>query len=272
MVGPYPVRARTTPAFSLIFPTYNAAGFLDATWQAVEKFLRAGSGEWEVLFVCDGCTDDTSARLTERIAQGPDHVRLISYPVNRGKGHAIRRGMEAARGQWRIFTDVDLAYRFEDILRIADTLRAGADVAIASRLHPDSRVVVPTRWQGYAYRRHFQSLIFSTLVRRLLPLSQRDTQAGLKGLSARAVRLLWPLWQCDGFGFDCELLVSCRSLGIPVAEVPVTMHYDGQASTTGWRSLPRILRDIWAVRQRWARTKVVPIVFPAEDWAERPAA
>jgi dolichyl-phosphate beta-glucosyltransferase len=272
MVGPRSACWTNGPTFSLIFPTYNAASFIDSTWNGVCEFLNTTDERWEVLFVCDGCTDDTPARLTELMQNGPRHVRLVSYPANRGKGYAVRRGLEAARGSWRLFTDVDLAYRFEDIAHVAATLKAGADVAIGARLHPESRVIVPTRYQGYLYRRQLQSLVFSAVVRCLLPLGQLDTQAGLKGLSARAVRLLCPLLECDGFGFDCELLVLCGRLGIQVVEVPVTMQYDGEPSTTGWRAFPQMLREIWQVRQRWKSTKVLPTVFTAEEWAERKAA
>lgn len=272
MTGPGSAGMTNGPQFSLIFPTYNAASFLASTWDSVSRFLHSAGASWEVLFVCDGCTDNTLARLTHLIQHGPKQIRLLSYPDNRGKGHAVRRGLQAAQGRWRLFTDVDLAYRFEDILGVAETLKAGADVAIGSRLHPESRVIVPTRYQGYLYRRQLQSLVFSTLVRRLLPLTQLDTQAGLKGLSARAVRLLCPLLECDGFGFDCELLVMCRRLRIPVVEVPVTMQYDGQPTTTGWSALPQMLREIWQVRQRWKTTKVLPVVFPSNDWADRQAA
>jgi dolichyl-phosphate beta-glucosyltransferase len=276
MTGPRSAGLKTGPLFSLIFPTYNAASFIASTWDAVGQFLQNAGESWEILFVCDGCTDDTPARLTELIRQDvrnrPEQIRLVSYSGNRGKGYAVRQGLQAARGQWRLFTDVDLAYRFQDVLQVAATLKSGADVAIGSRLHPESRVVVPTRYQGYLYRRQLQSLVFSTVVRRLLPLTQLDTQAGLKGLSARAVRLLCPLLECDGFGFDCEMLVLCRRLRIQVAEVPVTMQYDGQPTTTGWIALPQMLREIWQVRQRWKTTKVLPVVFPSEEWADRQAA
>ena len=52
---------------------------------------------------------------------------------------------------------MDLAYGFDDVLRLAEVLWGGADVAIASRTHPESRLSVPVRLQGYAYRRHLQS-------------------------------------------------------------------------------------------------------------------
>jgi dolichyl-phosphate beta-glucosyltransferase len=272
MTGPRSASSANGPTFTLILPTYNAGSFIASTWESICEFLPTVRESWEILFVCDGCTDDTAARLTEMIPHGPPSIRLLSYPVNRGKGYAVRRGLEAARGKWRLFTDVDLAYRFEDIVRVAATLQSGADVAIGARLHPESRVIVPTRYQGYLYRRQIQSLVFSTVVRRLLPLKQLDTQAGLKGLSARAVRLLCPLLECDGFGFDCELLVLCRRLRIPAVEVPVTMQYDGLPSTTSWRAFPQMLSEIWRVRQRWKKTRVLPVSFTAEEWADRKAA
>src|SRR5262249_8275616 len=154
------------------------------------------------LFVCDGCTDGTSARLAELARDEPDRVRVLSYDRNRGKGYAVRHGLAAARGQWRLFTDVDLAYGFDDVAPLALTLQDGAEVAIAPRLHPDSGLLLPPRLQGYAYWRHLQSLAFAALVRLLLPLTQRDTQAGLKGLSARAAQRVLPHLRCDGFGFD----------------------------------------------------------------------
>ena len=244
-----PERGHGEPVFSLVFPTYNPGPRLARTWREVREFLRTTAGAWELLFVCDGCTDGTPDRLREWTQGEP--VRVLAHAPNRGKGYAVRRGLEAARGRWRLFTDVDLAYPFTDMLRLAEALRAGAAVAIASRWHPDSRLIVPSALQGYAYRRHLQSLMFSALVRLLLPLTQRDTQAGLKGLSAEAVALLLPHLRCDGFEFDCELLTACVRYGLAVAEVPVHVRYEDTATTTGWGAMGRMLRALWQIRRAW---------------------
>jgi dolichyl-phosphate beta-glucosyltransferase len=243
------------PLTSLIFPTYNPGLRLERTWHEVRRFLNGAAGNWEVLFVCDGCTDGTPDRLAElcRHEGEPERVRVVSYPVNKGKGHAVRRGLEAARGDWLIFTDVDLAYGWDDVVRLADTLRGGAEVAIASRTHPDSRVLAPPGLLGYLYRRHLQSLVFTLLARWLLSLRQRDTQAGLKGLSARAARLLLPRLQCNGFGFDCELLTACAHFGLPVIEVPVCVRYEDTHSTTGMEAAGRMLRELLRIRRDWRR-------------------
>jgi dolichyl-phosphate beta-glucosyltransferase len=260
-------RERAAPTFSLVLPTYNAAAFLGETWRKVARFLDDGAGAWEVLFVCDGCSDDSLARLRALVPAADDRVRILSYAPNRGKGYAVRHGLLQARGQYRLFTDVDLAYSFDDVNRVAERLHGGAEVAIASRLHPESRLVLPTRLQGYAYRRHLQSLVFSTLVRCLLPLTQRDTQAGLKGLSAAAAERVLPRLRCDGFGFDCELLVACLCLGLPVAEVPVTLCFENSASTTGLRAMSRMVRELWSIRRDWRRWRPEP--GPAATGPER---
>ncbi len=243
---------------SLIFPTYNPGSLLQQTCAAVTHFLEQSVEEWEVLFVCDGCTDGSPDTLARFARSWPERIRVLQHAPNRGKGYAVRRGLMAARGQWRLFTDVDLAYGFDDVCRVAQALRAGADLAIASRTHPDSRLVVLPGLEGYVFRRHLQSQIFSALVRLLLPLSQRDTQAGLKGLSAAATRLLMPRLSCNGFGFDCELLTAGVRHGLSIAEVPIQVRYEGAPTTTNIRTMGRMIRELWRIRRNW-RSGVVPL-------------
>jgi dolichyl-phosphate beta-glucosyltransferase len=239
------------PITSLIFPTYNPGAILERTWREVAHFLQHAPGCWEVWFICDGCTDGTRERLTEWVRH-TESIHVHSYSPNRGKGYAVRQGLAVAGGQWRIFADVDLAYGFEDIVRLAEVLQAGAEVAIASRTHPESEMYLPTRLQGYVYRRHLQSLVFSSLVRFLLPLKQRDTQAGLKGLSARATQIVLPHLTCDGFGFDCELLTACVRSGLAIREVPVSVRYENRVSTTGsFNAMSRMVKELWRIRAAW---------------------
>ena len=250
---------------SLVLPAFNPGPAVERTWDTVRRFLNARPDPWEVLFVLDGCTDGTRDHLAALGRRdGEARIRVVSYAPNRGKGYAVRTGLLAARGEWRLFTDVDLAYRFEDIARTADELRAGADVAIASREHPESTIELPPRTLGYAYRRRVQSHVFGKLARTLLPLTQLDTQAGLKGMTARVANLVLPNLTCDGFGFDCELLVACARYNIGVAEVPVSVRYEDAASTTGLRTTLRMFRELWAIRGQWPASG-----FPAP--ADRPA-
>ena len=267
-----PDNGRDGPTASLILPAYNPGPVVERTWQEVQQFLQETPDNWEVLFVCDGCTDGTPARLVELAGADHPQVRILSHTPNRGKGYAVRRGLAAARGEWRLFTDVDFAYGFGDIIRVLQHLRAGADVAIASRLHPASRVTTPTKLLGYVHARHLQSLAFSVLVRTLLPLQERDTQAGLKGITARAARLILPQLRCNGFGFDCELLMASRRHHLTVAEVPVQVRYDDSASTTGMRVMARMIRELLAIRQAWKTPAESPATADITSSPSRQAA
>jgi dolichyl-phosphate beta-glucosyltransferase len=266
MHGQNPERRWDSPLTSLVFPTYNPGPHLESTCEQVTRFLEDSPEEWEILFVCDGCTDGSPARLARFARLWPERIRVLSYAPNRGKGYAVRQGLAAARGGWRLFTDVDLAYSLDDVRRVAASLWAGNDLAIASRCHPQSRLLVVPGLEGYVYRRHLQSLVFSRLVRWLLPLTQRDTQAGLKGISAQAAQLLLPRLSCDGFGFDCELLTAGIRHGLRIAEVPVCVRYDAVPSTTGFRNMSGMVRDLWRIRKRWQ--SVIP--QPAGELAARP--
>lgn len=266
-----PERGRDGPLISLVFPTYNPSAFIDRTWSEVRHFLRHAPDDWEILFVCDGCSDGSPSHLESLVRQESDRVRVLSYAPNRGKGYAVRYGLSAATGHWRLFTDVDLAYSFDDIQRVADTLKAGADVAIASRLHPESRMSLPPGLLGYALRRYLQSIAFSTVVRCLLPLTQRDTQAGLKGMSARAARLVLPRLRSNGFEFDCELLTACVRYRLQIREVPVCMRYDDAVSTTGLQSMARMLRELWKIRRAWRDIEAAPPAVAMETQQRRAA-
>ena len=262
---------------SLVLPAYNPGPDVERAWRSVADFVadRCRRGDpWEALFVLDGCTDGTPDRL-ERLAEqtGDPRVRVLAYAPNRGKGFAVRTGLAAARGSVRVFTDVDLAYSLEDVQRVAQTVRDGAAVAIASRAHPESRLELPAPALGYAYRRAIQGKVFGAIARLLLGLPQRDTQAGLKGLTASAAETLLPHLTCDGFGFDCELLTACARAGLPVVEVPVCVRYDSGTSTTSWKSGLRMIRELWHIRKVWRRktVAVAPTSAPAPPVQAEPA-
>lgn len=248
---------------SLVLPAYNPGVDIERTWHVLRDFVRSQSTAWEILIVLDGCTDGTEDRLDELRTRFPDsRMRVLSYSPNRGKGYAVRAGLLEARGEYRIFTDIDLAYGIEDITRVADVLLNGAPLAVASRNHPDSQIQLPTKLLGYAYGRKWQSWLFSRAVRTILPIRQTDTQAGLKGMTADVAHHVLPHLTCDGFGFDCELLTASRRAEIPITEVPVRVRYDDGESTTGSRTGFRMLQELFAIRRTW-KAKTLPIFQPS---------
>ncbi len=249
---------------SLIIPFYNPGPLLPRTCQRLLRFLTKAPGRWELLLVCDGCTDNSKEQL-QHWASTLDHptaVQILSYEKNQGKGYAVCHGLAQANGAYRIFTDVDLAYSFASLLKVAQSLWSGHRAVIASRFHPDTEVRHPRPLKSYVFRRHLQSRLFSQLVHWLLPLRFKDTQAGLKGFHASVVQQLLPLVATPGFEFDCELLTACVHLGIPVKEIPVLVRYDSSRSTTNLRQTLAMVQGVYRIRQTW-RAASIPKLHPA---------
>jgi len=146
-------------------------------------------------------------------------------------GRAVARGMLAAKGTFRVFLDADLAYPIEEAAHIVRHLEAGADVAVACRVLPESRYLIAPSFIRYIYTRHVMSRTFNWLVRRTLLPGILDTQAGLKGFTAHAADTLFPRLTIETFGFDVELLYVALRHGLQIAQVPVRFRYDNEPSS-----------------------------------------
>ena len=234
---------------SLVVPVYHCGGRLDQSLEELARFLDAAPVPAEVVLVDDRGTDASAPALLRRFATRPD-VRLIVNDRNRGKGYSVRRGMLAAVGRRRVFTDADLAYPLDEVWNLCRALDRGADVAIACRVLGESRYEMSAGYLRYLYTRHVMSRAFNRLARLTLLPGVLDTQAGLKGYTAAAVLEVFPRVTIAGFGFDLECLYVARRLGLRIEQVPVRFRYDDEPSTV------RLLRDARTmaadlVRIRW---------------------
>src|SRR5258706_13743897 len=97
------------PALSLVVPVYNAADQLPITLESVARFVTLFPGSVEVVFVDDHSSEFETQLILEDFARRTPWARLLRNATNRGKGFSVARGMLAARGRLRVFTDVDLA-------------------------------------------------------------------------------------------------------------------------------------------------------------------
>jgi glycosyltransferase involved in cell wall biosynthesis len=242
---------------TLILPTYNAADFVAGTVERINRFLDA-QPDWCALFVCDGCSDGTAEKLTS-LTRGVNRIRVESYERNRGKGYALRRGLNLARTPYRIFTDVDLAYDPDQAPRILELLENGADVGVVNRASPDSRFLMSPSDFPRIYKRHLMSRSFNWWLRQMLPIEILDTQAGLKGITARAWEIIGPQMKTDGFFFDVELLSLAAAAKLKVEESPVFVTYVDPTTTrmitSGWS----MIKDTIRLRRRLKRHKIVHV-------------
>jgi dolichyl-phosphate beta-glucosyltransferase len=223
---------------TLVLPTYNAVGFIESTVDRLNAFLER-HGNWCAIFVCDGCTDGTSEKLAELVSGLGPRIRVVSCDVNRGKGSVLRDGLNLCDTQYLVYTDVDFAYDPEEAIQIVEALKAGADIAVANRASAQSEFLISPRHFSSIYRRHILSRCFNWWLRRVLPISICDTQAGLKGMTFRAWKMLVPRMTSDGFFFDVELLARGAAAGLRIEEMPVCFkhvnHSTVRMMSHGWQ-------------------------------------
>jgi glycosyltransferase involved in cell wall biosynthesis len=266
MVDPTPA----LPALSLIIPVYNAADQLPATFNAVDAFATRYPGTVEVLFVDDHSTEVETQLILEDFTRQRVYARLLRNAHNRGKGFSVTRGMLAARGRHRVFTDVDLAYPLDEVHKIVRELENGSDVAIACRVLPESRYLMSPTFFHYLYTRHLMSRGFNKAVQMFLLPGILDTQAGLKGFTAEAAQLCFSRTTIPGFGFDIECLYVAQQHGLSIKQTAVNFRYDDEPTTVRFaRDSQRMFADIWQVRMNaWRGQYSVAnkrFVFPVED-------
>lgn len=234
---------------SLVIPVRNGADRLPDALRAVAGWLCGQALATELVLVDDGSGPRTAALLRD-FAAATAGITLLVNQTNRGKGHAVARGMRAAMGRFRIFTDADLAYPVEEVGRILAALEAGSDIAIACRVLPDSRYLISPSFFRYLYTRHVMSRTFNWVVRHTLLPGLLDTQAGLKGLTAQAAEAVFSRLTIPGFGFDVELLYIARRLELTITQTPVRFRYDREPSTLRFtRDAVSMLGDL--ARIRW---------------------
>lgn len=94
---------------SVVVPMHNELDNLPSTIDRIAATLDTTGQMFEIVAVDDGSTDSTSSRL-QSMAQTDRRLRVVTYGKNRGRGYAMRRGFEAARGAIIVTIDADLSY------------------------------------------------------------------------------------------------------------------------------------------------------------------
>jgi glycosyltransferase involved in cell wall biosynthesis len=222
---------------------------VDGVVDALVAHCRGLGSGFELILIDDGSTDGTPAALAACARKHPE-VRVLSNDANRGKGYSVRRGLAAAQGANVVFTDADLPYGTAAISRVVDALVGEADVAIGSRVLPESRFRMHPRHFPYIFMRHLLGRVFLKIVNLLFGLEVTDTQCGIKACRRAAAHHIAERLTMDRFIFDVELLHVARRAGFRITEVPVELKYEGHMTAV------RVLRNAVSVPRDLLRMKL----------------
>lgn len=197
---------------SIVIPAYNEEERIGSTIKAIDAYRAKLDYDSEVIVVDDGSTDNTVAVVHDT----DPGVQVISYAPNRGKGHAVRAGMTAAKGDYRLFYDADASTPIEEINKLWPRFDEGADIVIGSRSLPESDVQIHQPW----YRENM-GRVFNGIIRVLGVTRFHDTQCGFKAFTAQACNLVFPRQTIERFSFDAELLYIAEKHQLRVEQLPI---------------------------------------------------
>ncbi|GAB1722676.1 MAG: glycosyltransferase [Nitrospira sp. CR1.1] len=253
-----------TPDLSVIIPAYNEARRLPLFLQRVIAHLAQRGQPYEILVVDDGSQDQTAQAVTLAAHTCPS-VRLIQLTCNMGKGAAVRRGMQAARGTIQLFADADGATPIEELERLEAALGAGADLAIGSRAlaSHNPAFTVHARWH-----RSVLGSLFNNVVRQLGVHHIADTQCGFKLFRQSVAQDLFAVSCVDGYAFDLELLYIAHQRRYRIAEVPINWTDQPGSKVRPWRDGSLMLRELVAIRKRDAQGLYQPRCQPTSGGIE----
>ncbi|MBW3634905.1 MAG: glycosyltransferase family 2 protein [Armatimonadetes bacterium] len=257
-----PPRARITAQpsrvvkcyLSILVPAYNEENRLPATLETIATYLQKRDFSHELIVVDDGSRDATREVVRE-FAAAHSWVRLVQYDdengaaLNRGKGFAIRAGVEAAVGRDILFSDADLSTPIEEMERLLPPISRGdCDIAIASRALPESNLAV-----HQPVHREFMGRTFNKIVQKMAVPGIMDTQCGFKAFRGDVAKRLFALAQIDGFGFDPEILFLARKFGFKIQELPVTWCHRDDSRVNPLSAPFSMLRELCEIRWNDAR-------------------
>jgi len=216
---------------TFVIPAKDEAG---AVGDVVQRAIEAGCAD-EVLVVDDGSKDGTGA---EAAAAG---ARVVSLPVNVGKGRALQAGVKAAPVGVVVFLDADGQHDPRETAVLLDAMARGADLVIGSRflgtLEPGS--ITPVN--------RVANRAITLGMRLLYGHAITDSQAGFRAIR-RDVFLGLGL-VAERYDVETEMLAKALRRGLKVVEVPVTRKPRAAGSTkmnrfeTGLRIARAMVRE-----------------------------
>lgn len=203
---------------SVVCPFYNEAEIIESAIEQLLAQLSSLDVEWELIVVNDGSSDGSEA-IAQRMALRDSRLRALGYRFNRGRGHALRTGIAAARGEVIVTTEIDLSWGERIVHDLLEAMQSWPDVDM---------VVASPHLEGGGYRNvPFKRVWLSRLGNRVIRACMFNDVTMNTGMTRayrrRAIQLL-PLFE-DGKEFHLEVILKATAFGFRIREIPALLEW-----------------------------------------------
>jgi len=211
---------------TVICPFYNEAALIEKNIHTMLNKLRTLDLAWELIVVNDGSTDDSLA-LAEKVAVTEPKMKLLSYPANKGRGHALRTGIAAAVGKIIVTTEADLSWGENVVTDLYDAMQRwpSADIVVGSPNLPGGG------YENIPWNRVLLSKLGNTIIRTFM-LDVVTMNTGMTRAYRREVIQSLPLFE-DRKEFHVEVILKGTALGLNFKEIPATLKWPEERHTDG---------------------------------------
>ena len=199
---------------SIIIPVYNERDTILTVVQQVQQLPVD-----KEIIVIDNCSTDGTRELVREL-EGEGR-RVILQPRNLSKGNSVKKGIQAARGEYLVIQDGDLEYNPQDLMRLLEVVRQPeVAAAFGSRILGAQQQSQTMPRSVFSWGRQALTGLFRLLYNsRLTDIATCYKMAPTKLLQSLRLR-------CDGFDLDFELAAKLTKLAkrqsLHVVEVPIS--------------------------------------------------
>lgn len=234
---------RTPELLSVIIPYYNEKQTIDE----LLKRVNAVPIPKEIILVDDGSDAASKRVLTDPGFLGRyPNLTVIHHEKNKGKGSAIRTGLERARGDVVIIQDADLEYNPHDYLAIYERFSdPQVQVVYGTRFSKVNNYLFIWHWfcnrffkthYEIRYLHHFLGIqLLNCLANTLYFAKITDEATCYKAFRKNVLEKI--RLRCAGFEFCPEVTAKVRKAGYRIVEVPISYHPRSRAEgkKLNWR-------------------------------------
>lgn len=198
---------------SIVIPIYNEEDRLKEGIDKIFSYIESSKRKFEVIVVNDGSTDSTAHMLKE--LREKFDFEIFLHPKNLGKGAAIKTGILNAKGDFILFTDIDLSVPINFIDKYMKVIE-DADIVIGTREKEGSKMVARQVWV-----REVLGKFFILLSNFILWVGVSDFTCGFKLFRKKAAQTIFPKQIIKRWAFDAETLFLAKKFHFKILEVPV---------------------------------------------------